>query len=124
MNSNHADMDDQAEFGVAYNSDRVKMTDTEIDRAVKQREEIESWHLPHMARLLGVCGGNCEQVRRCDCAPNPAEACTDLGANQPAKRRLGPCGPLHRLVLAKRPTYTVAAITLLSIVCAVIWAIR
>ena len=80
MNSNHADMDDQAEFGVAYNSDRVKMTDTEIDRAVKQREEIESWHLPHMARLIG---GGINSAQSAAPAIAPAEACSEVGADSP-----------------------------------------
>jgi uncharacterized protein (DUF983 family) len=82
MNAAHVDMDDMAEFGAELNAGRVgKLTEAEIDRAIKQREEPESWHLPHMTRLLGVCSGDCNQGRRCDCAPSPAEACTELGAD-------------------------------------------
>jgi len=53
------------------------------DRARKQWEETEAWHLPHMARSLGViaCTRDCDQGRKCKCAPSPAECCTEVGAD-------------------------------------------
>ncbi|MCV2370568.1 hypothetical protein [Roseateles oligotrophus] len=47
------------------------------DRARKQREEPEAWHLPHMRHMPCACSGNCEQGRHCDCTSNSAKCCSD-----------------------------------------------
>ncbi len=48
----------------------------DADRARKQREEPEAWHLPHMSKRQHCCTGNCEQGRFCDCAVSaPIQAC-------------------------------------------------
>jgi len=69
------------------------------------------------------CTHVCNQGRSCTCGPTEAaSACTEIGADQyePRRKRLGRIGPVHRLILAKQPTYTVAAITVLAIVAAVV----
>jgi hypothetical protein len=71
------------------------------------------------AESVSACSGNCAQGDYCDCAPKPAEACTELGANQPRRARLGPIGPMHRLVLARRPSYT-WAVMLMAIAAAAV----
>lgn len=34
-----------------------------------------------------ACNQNCNQGRTCDCQPQPAEACTEVGADQPLTRK-------------------------------------
>jgi hypothetical protein len=52
------------------------MTEDTADRARKQREEPEPWHLPHITLAQAACSGDCEQGRRCDCASGSAKFST------------------------------------------------
>ena len=79
---NHDMADDVADWAINNMADlRTAEIDTRSDRARKQWEEPEAWHLPHMTRLVTGCNGDCDQGRKCKCAPNPAECCTEVGAD-------------------------------------------
>lgn len=44
----------------------------------------------HLRRVaVSACTQQCSQGRACTCQPEPAEPCTDIGADQP-RRRLHP----------------------------------
>lgn len=58
--------------------------------------------------------------RRIDELTQGASCCSEFLEDEPRKPRLGPIGPFHRLVLAKQPTFTWAAVTALAIACAVV----
>ena len=65
MNQAHADMDDCGEWAESH--------------PITQRI--------HRAPPLTCCNQNCDQGRKCDCQPQPAEACTEVGADQPLTRK-------------------------------------
>ena len=77
------------------------------DRARKQWEEPEAWHLPHMTRLVTGCNGNCDQGDKCNCGPKEAaSSCTEIGADgvpsvwEPADRQVMPVFIAAFLILA------------------------
>jgi hypothetical protein len=87
---NHDMADDVADWAIKNMADlRTAEIDTRSDRARKQWEETEAWHLPHMTRLVNACTGNCDQGDKCNCAPCPAECGTEIGADDGKPARPG-----------------------------------
>ncbi|MBT9493898.1 MAG: hypothetical protein IV107_16485 [Paucibacter sp.] len=73
--TNHDMADDMAQWGAELNAGRVgKLTGAELNRAIADRAAPMTW-LPRR------CDLNCDQGRRCTCAPSPAECCTEIGAD-------------------------------------------
>lgn len=85
-----------------------------VDRA--RADALAAMNARHAARCAAGQGPCC-----CGQHPlRPAEAATELGAEPTGRRR--PIGAVHRVLLARRPTYTWAAVTALSVICALKWA--
>ena len=80
---NHDMADDVADWAINNMADlRTAEIDTRSDRARREWDEIEPWHLPHMTRLVSACNGNCDQGDKCNCGPKEAaSSCTEIGAD-------------------------------------------
>ena len=82
---------------------------------------------PHHAHALTICQA-CSRIvanhsAACDCEPREAaSASTELGANQPPKRRLGATGRRHSWLLRHQVQIT-AVLSVLAFA-ALIWAVK
>lgn len=118
---NHDMMDDAGEFAVARR----------VLYAPQGRPE-HGWCVPasvnasmqHKGREHGAELNHSGHTRdELDSAMQPAEACTELGAEPTVtRRRLGPIGRIERALLQRRPTFTFAAIVGLALAAAAVRA--
>lgn len=87
---------------------RGRLTEAELDAAIAGTESAVA-----AARRTG-CSINCDQGRRCSCAPAPAEAATEVGAEDSERDRRAYQAKWARRMLA-------AVVAFWSLVAAAVW---
>lgn len=102
----HADMDETGKWGAEHCQRRL--TGGELDAAIDEDRRYFIAAETSYWRQTVIPGRLPPPI-----APSPAEACTELGAddNRPRRERLGPLGPVGRWVLG-HPVHIMLAVGL------------